>query len=165
MHGTNTGYRQALPDLYPPRSRCKAAFPYNKIMLRDLKPLFEYMRRYRWGYLWGLLSVIATNGVWVFFPKVLQAAIDGLAHGVTHRRILMFAGLLVAIALVKGVFLYSQRWILIGISRDLPKTPHAAGVAQRMRAVIDHVHANHGEALRIAALAGMARLSVAQFER
>ena len=38
---------------------------------------------------------------------------------------------------------------LIGISRDLPKTPHAAGVAQRMRAVIDHVHANHGEALRI----------------
>lgn len=119
MHGTNTGYRQALPDLYPPRSRCKAAFPYNKIMLRDLKPLFEYMRRYRWGYLWGLLSVIATNGVWVFFPKVLQAAIDGLAHGVTHRRILMFAGLLVAIALVKGVFLYSQRWILIGISRDI----------------------------------------------
>ena len=54
---------------------------------------------------------------------------------------------------------------LIGISRDLPKTPHAAGVAQRMRAVIDHVHANHGEALRIASLAEMARLSVAQFER
>ena len=54
---------------------------------------------------------------------------------------------------------------LIGISRDLPKTPHAAGVAQRMRAVIDHVHANHGEALRIAALAQMASLSVAQFER
>jgi len=54
---------------------------------------------------------------------------------------------------------------LIGISRDLPKTPHAAGVAQRMRAVIDHVQANHGETLRIAALAEMARLSVAQFER
>jgi hypothetical protein len=28
-------------------------------------------------------------------------------------------GLLVAIALVKGVFLYAQRWILIGISREI----------------------------------------------
>ena len=88
-------------------------------MLRDLGPLFSYMRRYRWGYLWGLLSCIATNAVWVLFPKVLQAAIDGLDHGVTRRRILLFAGLLVTIALVKGIFLYAQRWILIGISREI----------------------------------------------
>jgi len=77
------------------------------------------MRRYRWGYVWGTLSCIATNAVWVLFPKVLQAAIDGLDNGVTRRRILLFAGLLIAIALVKGVFLYAQRWILIGISRDI----------------------------------------------
>jgi ATP-binding cassette subfamily B protein len=55
----------------------------------------------------------------VLFPKVLQAAIDGLDHGVTRNKILVYAGLLVAIALVKGVFLYSQRWILIGISREI----------------------------------------------
>lgn len=88
-------------------------------MLRDLKPLFHYMRKYRWGYLWGLLSVLATNGVWVFFPKVLQAAIDDLEHGTTRRQIILFALLLVGIALVKGIFLYSQRWILIGISREI----------------------------------------------
>jgi ATP-binding cassette subfamily B multidrug efflux pump len=88
-------------------------------MLRDLRPLFSYMRRYRWGYLWGSLSVIATNAVWVLFPKVLQQAIDELNHGVSRRRILLFAGILVAIALVKGVFLYAQRWILIGISREI----------------------------------------------
>jgi ATP-binding cassette subfamily B protein len=88
-------------------------------MLRDMAPLFGYMRRYRWGYVWGTLSCIATNAVWVLFPKVLQAAIDGLDNGVTRRRILLFAGLLIAIALVKGVFLYAQRWILIGISRDI----------------------------------------------
>jgi ATP-binding cassette subfamily B protein len=88
-------------------------------MFRDLGPLFGYMRRYRWGYLWGVLCVVATNAVWVLFPKVLQAAIDGLDHGVSHRKILLFAGLLVGIALVKGVFLYSQRWILIGISREI----------------------------------------------
>jgi ATP-binding cassette subfamily B protein len=101
------------------------------------------MRRYRWGYVWGTLSCIATNAIWVFFPLVLKMAIDGLdkgipqkgiwltfprlwnmatggsSKGVTKDGILLFAGLLVAIALVKGVFLYAQRWILIGISREI----------------------------------------------
>jgi len=92
---------------------------YNKTMLRDLGPLFGYMRRYRWGYLWGLLSCVATNAIWVLFPQVLQRAIDGLEHGITRRQILFYAGLLVAIALIKGIFLYAQRWILIGISREI----------------------------------------------
>jgi ATP-binding cassette subfamily B protein len=88
-------------------------------MLRDLRPLFVYMRRYRWGYLWGTLSVVATNAVWVFFPQVIQRAVDEMGHGVTRQRILVFAALLVGIALVKGIFLYAQRWILIGISREI----------------------------------------------
>jgi ATP-binding cassette subfamily B protein len=88
-------------------------------MFRDLRPLFGYMRRYRWGYVWGTLSCVATNAVAVQFPRVLGSAVDDLKNGTTRDRILLFAGLLVAIALVKGVFLYSQRWILIGISRDI----------------------------------------------
>jgi ATP-binding cassette subfamily B protein len=106
-------------------------------MLRDLAPLYSYMRRYRWGYLWGTLSCICTNciwvlfpqvirmaidgigGKWVIYPKVLQWAVDALSHGDTRIKVLIFAGLLVAIALIKGVFLYSQRWILIGISREI----------------------------------------------
>ncbi len=88
-------------------------------MLRDLKPLLHYMRKYRWGYLWGFLSVIATNAVWVFFPKVLQVAVDDLERGTSRRMIIYFALLLVGIALVKGIFLYAQRWILIGISREI----------------------------------------------
>jgi ATP-binding cassette subfamily B protein len=88
-------------------------------MLRDLVPLFGYMRRYRWGYVWGTLSCIATNAVWVFFPLVIEKAIDGLEHGITREHVLVFAALLIGIALLKGVFLYSQRWILIGISREI----------------------------------------------
>ena len=88
-------------------------------MLRDLAPLFSYLRRYRWGYLWGTLSCICTNTIWVLFPQVIQRAIDAMQHGATHRTILIFAGLLVGIALIKGVFLYAQRWILIGISREI----------------------------------------------
>jgi ATP-binding cassette subfamily B multidrug efflux pump len=88
-------------------------------MFRDLAPLFGYMRRYRWGYLWGTLSCVATNTVWVQFPRVLEKAVDELKNGTTRDRILLFAALLVGIALVKGIFLYSQRWILIGISREI----------------------------------------------
>jgi ATP-binding cassette subfamily B protein len=77
------------------------------------------MRRYRWGYLWGTLSCICTNAIWVLFPQVIQRAIDAMGHGAARGTILLFAGLLVAIALIKGVFLYAQRWILIGISREI----------------------------------------------
>lgn len=92
---------------------------YNRNMLRDLAPLIKYMRRYRWGYLWGTLSCIATNAVAVQFPRVIEKAVDALKNGATREKILVFAGLLVGIAVVKGVFLYAQRWILIGISREI----------------------------------------------
>jgi ATP-binding cassette subfamily B protein len=106
-------------------------------MFRDLAPLSIYMRRYRWGYVWGTLSCICTNTIWVMFPQVIRMAIDGiggkwviyprvlqwavntLSHGDTRAKVMIFAGLLVLIAMVKGVFLYSQRWILIGISREI----------------------------------------------
>ena len=88
-------------------------------MLRDLRPLFAYMRRYKWGYVWGSLCVVGTNAVYVLFPKVLEKAIDGLRSGLTHRKLILFVVALVAIGIVKGIFLYAQRWILIGISREI----------------------------------------------
>jgi ATP-binding cassette, subfamily B, multidrug efflux pump len=89
-------------------------------MLSDLRPLFTYMRRYRWGYLWGTLSCIATNATAVQFPRVLGWAVDKLQkHQANHKAILFYAALLVGVSLAKGIFLYAQRWILIGISREI----------------------------------------------
>src|SRR5271168_1322442 len=93
-------------------------------MFRDLKPLFRYMVCYRWGYLWGTLALMATNAIWVLFPKVLEAAVNDLNHlgsdpAAMRRAIFFYAGLLIGIALLKGVFLYASRWILIGISREI----------------------------------------------
>ncbi len=88
-------------------------------MLRDLAPLFAYMRRYRWGYLWGTLACVCTNAIWVQFPRVLESAINALKRGTTREHIFLLALLLVAISLGKGIFLYTQRWVLIGISRDI----------------------------------------------
>jgi ATP-binding cassette subfamily B protein len=88
-------------------------------MLGDLAPLYSYMRRYRWGYVWGTLACVGTNIVAVQFPRVLGMAINRIEKGTTRELILVFALILVAISLVKGVFLYAQRWILIGISREI----------------------------------------------
>jgi ATP-binding cassette subfamily B protein len=88
-------------------------------MVRDLRPLFGYMRRYRWGYLWGTLSCVCTNLITVQFPRVLERAINELKTGTTRDHILLLSALLVTIYLGRGIFLYGQRWILIGISRDI----------------------------------------------
>ncbi len=88
-------------------------------MLGDLGPLYSYMRRYRWQYVQGTLACVATNIVAVQFPRVLGMAVNRIEQGTTRELILIFAAILVAISLVKGVFLYAQRWILIGISREI----------------------------------------------
>src|SRR5271156_6195887 len=104
---------------------------YNKAMLGDLAPLYNYMRRYRWQYVQGTLACVATNIVAVQFPRILGMAIEKLKgaptpepilfllrilrlpadqfnSGTARETILIFALILVGISLVKGVFLYAQ---------------------------------------------------------
>jgi ATP-binding cassette, subfamily B, multidrug efflux pump len=88
-------------------------------MFGDLAPLFSYMRRYRWGYVRGTLACVGTNIVSVQFPRVLGMAVDRIEKGSSRELIVIFALILVGISLVKGIFLYAQRWILIGISREI----------------------------------------------
>ncbi len=86
---------------------------------RKLRPLLPYVKRYRWGYVAGTVCVLFHNGIWVLFPKVLGNAAEALREGVTQHKLLLYAGLLLAIALTKGIFQFLTRWIVIGISRDI----------------------------------------------
>ncbi len=88
-------------------------------MLADLKPLVPYLKRYPRGFFWGGVSVVLSNGLWILLPLVIGRAIDALKLGVTPQKILHYAGLIVAVSLSKGVFLFLTRWIIIGISRDI----------------------------------------------
>ena len=89
-------------------------------MLDKLKPLVPYMARYKRGYAWGTLVTVLNNAIWIFFPMVIGVALDDLLHnGVSQRKILAYAAILLAIALAKAVCLFYTRWILIGISRDI----------------------------------------------
>jgi ATP-binding cassette subfamily B multidrug efflux pump len=88
-------------------------------MFATLRPLFPYLRRYRRDFVWGGLAVIVSNAIWIFFPQVIRIAIDDLNSGITQKKILLYAGLLVGISAAKGVFLFLTRWIIIGISREI----------------------------------------------
>ncbi|HEY5254030.1 MAG TPA: ABC transporter ATP-binding protein [Acidobacteriaceae bacterium] len=88
-------------------------------MLENLRPLFPYMRRYRRGFLLGGIFAVCSNAIWVMFPEVIRRAIDDMTKHLSYRGILFYAGVLVAVALSKGVFLFLTRWVLIGLSRDI----------------------------------------------
>ena len=89
------------------------------MLLKSLRPLLPYLKRYRWGYVAGTLCVFLTNGIWILFPLVLGKAADDLHEGVTRHKLLLYAAVLLAIAVTKGIFQFLTRWIVIGISRDM----------------------------------------------
>ena len=88
-------------------------------LIENLRPLFPYMRRYRRGFLLGGFFAVCSNAIWVMFPEVIRRAIDDMTKHLSYRGILLYAGILVAVALSKGVFLFLTRWVLIGLSRDI----------------------------------------------
>src|SRR5246127_1277457 len=86
---------------------------------KSLRPLLPYVKRYRWAYALGTLCVFLHNGIWVLFPLVLGKASDDLNQGVTRHKLLVYAGILLAIAVTKGIFQFLTRWVVIGVSRDI----------------------------------------------
>jgi ATP-binding cassette subfamily B multidrug efflux pump len=96
-------------------------------MLKQLRPLFPYMRKYRRGFVIGGLTVLLNNGIWILGPLVIRGGVNDLqswhqgklaADAMPHK-LLIWALLLVAVIAVKGVFQFLTRWIMIGISRDI----------------------------------------------
>ncbi len=86
---------------------------------KSLRPLIPYLKKYRWHYAFGTACVFLTNGIWILFPLVIGKAADDLNEGVTRHKLLVYAGLLLAIAVTKGIFQFLTRWVVIGISRDI----------------------------------------------
>jgi ATP-binding cassette subfamily B protein len=86
---------------------------------KNLRPLVPYLKRYRSGLIWGGICVLFNNGVWILFPQVIRRTVNELNHGVTRQKLLTYALLILVIALIKGVFQFLTRWVVIGISRDI----------------------------------------------
>jgi ATP-binding cassette subfamily B protein len=81
--------------------------------------LLGYVARYRRSFLLGLVCGIAATLISLTGPWVLKYAIDDLRRGVTTEKLRLYAALMLALALVGGVFRFLTRRIIIGASRDI----------------------------------------------
>ncbi|HVZ60779.1 MAG TPA: ABC transporter ATP-binding protein [Terriglobales bacterium] len=88
-------------------------------MFKRLSPLFPYMKRYRRGYVLGTLATLVNNGVWILFPLIIRRAVDDLHSGINRQKLSHYALQLIAVVIVKGIFQFLTRWIVIGISREI----------------------------------------------
>src|SRR6266581_2119017 len=88
-------------------------------MLKNLRPLAPYVKKYWLKYVLGTFSVLFHNGIWILFPLVIRRAIDDLNTGVSRNKLVTYSLLLLAVAATKGIFQFLTRWVVIGVSREI----------------------------------------------
>ena len=78
-----------------------------------------HLWRYRRGLTLGMGSLVLKDVVSASLPLVIRAGVDSLTSGFRLAVVFEFAAILVGLSLLKGIFQYWMRVILIGISRDI----------------------------------------------
>jgi|ERR1039458_4715966 ATP-binding cassette subfamily B protein len=86
---------------------------------KSMRPLLPYLKRYRWGFVFGTFCIVLSNGAWAGLPRVIGKAAQSLEGGVSRHKLLVFTLQVLALAVVRGIFLFLTRWVVIGISRDI----------------------------------------------
>ena len=89
------------------------------MLSKTLRPLWPYLWRYRRGFAVGLFALALKDLAAVAAPLVIRQAVDLFSQGAPAVEIWRLAGYLAGIALVRGIFQYWMRVVLIGISRDI----------------------------------------------
>jgi len=88
-------------------------------MLKSLATLWPYLWRYRKGLALGIAALLLKDLLAAAQPIVLKIGVDSLTRGFQLRVVVQMAAVLIALSLVKGLFQYWMRVIIIGISRDI----------------------------------------------
>jgi ATP-binding cassette subfamily B protein len=86
-------------------------------MWESLRSVRKYLWRYRRGLAVGGACLVLKDVAQAVQPLMIRAAVDSFSGA--HGAFLRFALYLIGLALVKSVFQYWMRLILIGISRDI----------------------------------------------
>ena len=84
-----------------------------------LRRLLPYLRRHQESVTWGLVCLLLTTVFSVANPWVLRHAVDDLTVLVTREKLFLYAGAVVGLVLLEGVFRYYMRMVLIGVSREI----------------------------------------------
>ncbi len=88
-------------------------------MWESLAPVKTYLWRYRRGMSLGMFCLVLKDLAQAAQPLMIRGAVDALTYRRGSQVFIRFALFLVLLSLVKGVFQYWMRVIIIGISRDV----------------------------------------------
>ncbi|MCH7747417.1 MAG: ABC transporter ATP-binding protein [Acidobacteria bacterium] len=104
--------------------------------------LVPHVLRFRRQFALGLLCLVLTTTLSLLGPWVLRYAIDDLTADVTRGTLGLYAGLLLGLAVVGGVFRFLARRIIVGASRDFEYDLRNAFFARVQRLPLAYFHAH-----------------------
>jgi ATP-binding cassette, subfamily B, multidrug efflux pump len=84
-----------------------------------VKSVWPYLWKYRRDMALGMGSLLLTDFLKAALPLAIRSGIDSLMKGFRLSLVFEFAALIVLLSVVKGIFQYWMRVILIGLSRDI----------------------------------------------
>jgi ATP-binding cassette, subfamily B, multidrug efflux pump len=87
--------------------------------MSPLRRLLGFLLRYKRPLIVGGLCVIGSAAFSLLKPLIVGNAVDAVSHAGTRGALLRYGLLFVGASAVEGGFLYLQRWIIIGASRDI----------------------------------------------
>jgi len=85
----------------------------------DLRKFARYFGKYKLQLTIGIACILASVVAGLFIPLIVGQAVDENWTQVTWSRLTLSAGKVLAASVVSGVFLFLQRRILIGMSRNV----------------------------------------------
>jgi ATP-binding cassette subfamily B protein len=87
--------------------------------MKNLFSLKKYFVRYKNKLLWGIVFMIFSNALAVYVISLSKNAINALTPGVTIPVLVYYAGMIVAVTFVSGIFRFLIRQTIIVSSREI----------------------------------------------
>jgi len=87
--------------------------------VEDLKKFALHFRKYRAQLVLGIACIFASVVAGLFIPRIVGQAVDANWTQVSWSKLTISAGKVLGASLISGLFLFLQRRILIGMSRNV----------------------------------------------
>ncbi|HEX6904171.1 MAG TPA: ABC transporter ATP-binding protein [Thermoanaerobaculia bacterium] len=88
-------------------------------MLKNLAYVWPYLRPHRRKLILGVLAIVASVLMSMTGPLLLGWSIDAIRRGAPQAELLRYAGMLLGFTVATGIFSYTQRMILVKMSREI----------------------------------------------
>ena len=87
--------------------------------MKELAPVFRYLKKYKKKLFYGFFVVIISVGLQVIYPIFIGKAIDELTFRTGQYPIFYYALAIIGLTLFSGVFLFLTRKTIIVVSREI----------------------------------------------